>query len=119
MLHTTRSAYVLFQAVSTLREATLREWSLLPPTLVPELENFLLSYVVASVQQADHPSDKYVQRQVLLTLAVFYKRSKLDASKCQPEAENMVNAAIGIFTRAENVKLVNMSRSKILFRGLL
>jgi len=90
-----------------LREATLREWTLLPATLVPELENFLLNYVVASVQQADHVSDKYVQRQVLQTLAVFYKRSKLDACKSRSESENMVKAAISLFTTANDVKLVN------------
>ncbi len=106
----------MFQAVSTLREATLREWTLLPVSLVPELQNFLLSYAVNSVQQG-HASDKYVQTQILQTLAVFYKRSKLDSMRTGPNGAalsisdqtgttNMVKDVVELFKNAANVRLV-------------
>ena len=98
---------MLFQAVSTLREATLREWTLLPANLVVELERFLLNFVVSSVEQGQL-SDKYVQRQILQTLAVFYKRGKLDNMKSTDgshNSTNMVKDVIELFNTG-NVKLV-------------
>lgn len=113
LLETSKEPYVLFQAVSALREATLREWSLLPANLVAELQNFLLSYVVNSACQSHVVStDKYVQKQILLTLAVFYKRSKLDLIKPVMQTNssvampaNMVKDVIELF-KTSNVKLV-------------
>lgn len=74
---------------------------------MPELQNFLLNYVVNSVEQGQH-SDKYVQSQILQTLAVFYKRSKLDSMKTNahsPAATNMVKDVLALFESA-SVKLV-------------
>lgn len=107
LLETSKEPYVLFQAVSALREATLREWTLLPLNLVSELQNFLLNYVVNSVCHSTS-SDKYVQKQILLTLAVFYKRSKLDQLKPNIDtngmSSNMVKDTIELF-KSPNVKL--------------
>ncbi len=109
LLETCKEPYVLFQAVSALREATLREWTLLPVNLVAELQNFLLNYVVNSTCQ-NASTDKYVQKQILLTLAVFYKRSKLDSIKTTLQTNtmpaNMVKDVIELF-KTSNVKLVN------------
>lgn len=82
---------------------------------MPELQNFLLNYVVNSVQQGKH-SDKYVRSQILQTLAVFYKRSKLDSMKSNVNgvasspsqtspATNMVKDVIALFESA-NIALV-------------
>jgi hypothetical protein len=48
VLETCKEPYVLFQAVYTLKDATIREWSLLSPNLFNELENFLLNYVITN-----------------------------------------------------------------------
>lgn len=105
---------MLFQAVSTLREATLREWSLLSQNLVTELQNFLLTYIVNSVEH--NGSDKYVQRQILQTLAVFYKRSKLDSMKVRavpvdvPATSNMVKDVIELF-KSSGIKMVYLFKA--------
>jgi hypothetical protein len=112
-LETSNEPYVLFQAVSALREATLREWTLLPVNLVAELQNFLLQYVVNTVVVSNSNStDRYVQKQILLTLAVFYKRSKLDAikpsnSETNVMPANMVKDTIDLF-KSSDIKIVNI-----------
>ena len=108
LIETSKEPYVLFQAVSALREATLREWTLLPSNLVAELQNFLLTYVVNN--SLSGTNDRYVQKQVLLTLAVFYKRNKLDHLKPSSSnatngmPSNMVKDTIELF-KSSNVKL--------------
>jgi hypothetical protein len=112
-LETSNEPYVLFQAVSALREATLREWTLLPVNLVAELQNFLLQYVVNTVVVSNSNStDRYVQKQILLTLAVFYKRSKLDAikpsnSETNVMPANMVKDTIDLF-KSSDIKIVKI-----------
>lgn len=81
LLETSKDSYVLFQAVSTLQEATLREWTLLTSDLRADLQRFLLSYSIQAVSSPQHAIDKFVLKQILQTLAVFYKRAKLDAAK--------------------------------------
>ncbi len=49
--------------------------------------------------------DKFVQRQILLTLAVFYKRSKLNTNSIL--ASNMVNDVVELFKTA-NMKIVTL-----------
>ncbi len=111
--------------MTTLQEATLREWSLLPPNLVQELQNFLFNYVVGKVCYNNNTSppitntsqtlDKYVQRAILQTLAVFYKRNKLDLSSSMStgndsssasKVANMCEDVIKLFD-SQNVKLVH------------
>jgi hypothetical protein len=46
ILETSKEPYVLFNAVYTLKDATIREWSLLSPNIIHELENFLSNYVI-------------------------------------------------------------------------
>jgi hypothetical protein len=104
--------------VSTLQEATLREWTLLSPDLIAELQSFLLNYVIQSSSNTPQlgigisGGDKYVQQQILLTIAVFYKRSKLDITNKQTPTTyatkittNIVKDIIEVFKTA-NVKLV-------------
>lgn len=82
-----------------------------------ELQNFLLNYVVNSVYQSNenssisHSGNKYVTSQILQTIAVFYKRSKLDSSKANiittgaKITTNMINDLIEMF-KTSNIKLV-------------
>lgn len=124
---TSKEPYLLFQAVSTLQEATLREWTLLSPDLIAELQNFLLNYVIQSSSNTPQfgigisGGDKYVQQQILLTIAVFYKRNKLDkhmTNKNIPDTSteaskfttNIVKDIIEVFKTA-NVKLVGRFKS--------
>lgn len=80
MKETCKDPYVHFQAVSTLQEATLREWTLLTSELRSDLQRFLLSYAISATTQQQHTIDKFVLKQILQTLAIFYKRAKLDAA---------------------------------------
>lgn len=80
MKETCKDPYVHFQAVSTLQEATLREWTLLTSELRSDLQRFLLSYAISATTQQQHSIDKFVLKQILQTLAIFYKRAKLDAA---------------------------------------
>ena len=116
-IETSKDQYLLFQAVSTLQEACVREWSLLTPSLITELQNFLLNFVLNSGYL-----EKFVQRQVLLTIAVFYKRCKLDTNTSHANlpanrasldqndtpkfTTNIVKDIIALFKTA-NVQLVN------------
>lgn len=117
---------MLFQAVSTLQEAALREWSLLPANLVAELQNFLLTFVI-NTSTSGAPVDKYVIKQILQTLAVFYKRAKLDSYSVRGSSSlnhnnnndpskspstNMVKDVIELF-KSSDVKLVNNALSNL------
>ena len=78
-----------------------------------ELQNFLLQYVVNTVVVSNSNStDRYVQKQILLTLAVFYKRSKLDAIKPSNNEStvmpaNMVKDTIDLF-KSSDIKIVKI-----------
>ncbi len=110
-IETSKEPYILYQAVSTLQEATLREWSLLSNELILELQNFLLNYVNYSICNFSNSGDKYIQRHILQTLAVFYKRTKLDScinkqSAFNSKETNMVKDVIEIF-KSPSVKIVS------------
>lgn len=88
-----------FEAVKTLQIATLREWSILPSNLVNDLQNFLFSYVINDV----YKHQKFVQQQILRTIAVFYKRNKL--SNLNGQSKSLIQEIIELFKSA-NMKLV-------------
>lgn len=68
---------MLFQSASTIREAVIREWLLLPAEEKTELRSYLLHYLTS------HPSlTPYVRSQVLHTVAVLVKRATLEVD-CQ------------------------------------
>jgi hypothetical protein len=110
-IETSKEPYILYQAVSTLQEATLREWSLLSNDLILELQNFLLNYLNYSICNFNNSGDKYIQRHILQTLAVFYKRTKLDScmnkqSSTNSKETNMVKDVIEMF-KSPSVKIVS------------
>ena len=100
---------------------------MLAPNLIQELQTFLFNFVlnqicITSPQSPINSSsfnanvaniDKYVQRVILQTMAVFYKRSKLDiysssrSNQAQPKltSMNMVEDVIKLF-ESPNIKLV-------------
>jgi hypothetical protein len=106
--------------VTTIREAALREWTLLTPQVIEELENFLFNYTVISDPLEDasriivsNRSNKYVQRQILQTLAVLYKRRTLDNNN-NIKSTNMVKDTIDIFKKNPNIKLKQICCSLLL-----
>ena len=69
-LENSRSDFVQFQAASTIREASMREWSILEKTA---LRGYLVQFLTA------HPRlINYVRSQLLHTVAVMVKRATLD-----------------------------------------
>jgi hypothetical protein len=70
----------MFESISTMQEATLREWPLLSPSLIAQLQQFLLAFVINRMCSSSNVEqlDKYLLKHILQTLAVFYKRSKFD-----------------------------------------
>ena len=119
---TCKEPYVLYQAVSAMQQAALREWTLLPDTFALELQVFLLSYVTCLVQNEQQQQQqsalaaatdtKYVQRHILQTLAVFYKRGKVGQQRRGVAATSAATAtiltrdAIDMFNNSPDVKLV-------------
>ncbi|XP_041355105.1 exportin-4-like [Gigantopelta aegis] len=65
--------YVLFQGATTIKEAIVREWTLLSAEDVESLRSFLLRYITKNISL-----QSYVREQVLQTVAVILKRSTLD-----------------------------------------
>ncbi|ELU09303.1 hypothetical protein CAPTEDRAFT_151878 [Capitella teleta] len=68
--------YVLFHAASTLKEAVIREWSLLSSDHIQSLRSSLLAFVTQRSQL-----QPYVREQILATLAVIVKRARLDTNE--------------------------------------
>lgn len=99
---------------------------MLPVDLVPMLQNFLLTFVINSACSESPCStiDKYVQRQILQTIAVFYKRTKLDSFSTKltvgqkpKETSNIVQNIIETFKTA-NIKLVFKIKFKFFLLNL-
>lgn len=67
--------YVLFQAATTIKEAVVREWSLLNAQDIESLRSFLVRFVTRNVTL-----QSYVREQILQTVAVILKCGTLDAS---------------------------------------
>lgn len=121
----------MFESISTMQEATLREWPLLSPSLIAELQQFLLAFVINRMCSSSSSSnveqlDKYLLKHILQTLAVFYKRSKFDvlphqmmtmkrminepssssSSSTIDASSNIVKDIIQLF-KSSNIKLVH------------
>ena len=72
-IENSRSDFVQFQAASTIREASMREWSILPLEEKTALRGYLVQFLTA------HPRlINYVRSQLLHTVAVMVKRATLD-----------------------------------------
>ncbi|ESO89303.1 hypothetical protein LOTGIDRAFT_106479, partial [Lottia gigantea] len=74
ILENTKSDYVLFQTATTLKEAIIREWTLLSPEDIESLRSFLLRYITKHISL-----QSYVREQILQTVAVILKRGTLDS----------------------------------------
>ena len=75
------NGYVVFQASQTIKEAVVREWTLLSPADVENLRSFLLHYVTRNVSL-----ESYVREQVLQTVAVIFKRGTIDTERPNRDA---------------------------------
>lgn len=75
ILEQSTNDYVLFQAASTIKEAILREWSILDKSDVESLRSFLLTFVTHKQE-----IQKYVKEQVLQVVAIICKRGILENS---------------------------------------
>lgn len=99
LLQNSNDSYTLFQAVSTIQDAALREWPLLATETVIALQDFLFSYLIGNQN-----IEKYVQKQILQTVAVFYKRTKFDNfqnTNSDKQKVNLVSRSIEIFTLSD------------------
>ena len=100
--------FVLHQTLSTLQEATLREWPLLSVDFIDELQSYLFKYVAGQ-----RVLEKYVQRAIFQAIAVFYKRYKLDSSSPnrvypiskESNLTNLIENVIDLF-ESSTIKLV-------------
>jgi len=73
ILQSSKEDYVLFEAATTIKEAIIREWSLLKKQEIDSICSFLLCCVT------ERPNlQKYVCEQFLLVIAVIFKRGTLD-----------------------------------------
>ena len=105
LLQHSNDSYTLFQAVSTIQDAALREWPLLATETVIAMQDFLFSYLIENQN-----IEKYVQKQILQTIAVFYKRTKFDnlhSNTCDQKKNsneqkvNLVTRTIEIFALSD------------------
>uniref|UniRef100_UPI00358FA5D2 exportin-4 isoform X2 n=1 Tax=Myxine glutinosa TaxID=7769 RepID=UPI00358FA5D2 len=82
ILETSHEDYVLFQTMTALMQAVVRDWSLLDRVTVESLRTFLLNYVL------QRPTlQRFVREQALQAVAVIVKRSAVDSGSgpaCQP-----------------------------------
>ncbi|EDO31724.1 predicted protein, partial [Nematostella vectensis] len=73
ILEQSKNDYVMFQSATAIKEAVLREWTLLEHTVVDSLRSFLLNFVLQK-----EGVQKYVKEQVLQVVAVMFKRGTLE-----------------------------------------
>ncbi|KAK7107901.1 hypothetical protein V1264_015733 [Littorina saxatilis] len=67
--------YVLFQAATTIKEAIVREWTLLGAQDIESLRSFLLRFITKNISL-----QSYVREQILQTVAVILKRGTLETN---------------------------------------
>lgn len=65
--------FVRFQAISTMKDAVIREWSCSDHESIQQLLTFIMDFVVTHSN-----AQAYVREQILSTVAVILKRSALD-----------------------------------------
>ncbi|OWF40176.1 Exportin-4 [Mizuhopecten yessoensis] len=76
ILENSKCDYVLFQAATTIKEAVIREWSILSSEDVESLRSFLLRFITQNIT-----IQSYVREQILQTVAVILKRGTLEDLK--------------------------------------
>ena len=90
-----QSDFVLFQSISTIREAVIREWPILPAEEKVELRGYLMQYLTS------HPSlAPYVRSEVLHTVALLVKRSTLEVN-CEQLFGSVLDSAAQMLSSAE------------------
>ncbi|XP_066917411.1 exportin-4-like isoform X2 [Clytia hemisphaerica] len=99
--------YVIFEAATTLKEAVIREWSLLEKSEVEQLCGFLLQTVTEKVEFPN-----FVREQILLAVAVIFKLGTLES----PDARtNLINGLNELLTSGnKNMELICCSIMKAL-----
>ncbi|CAG5123634.1 unnamed protein product [Candidula unifasciata] len=73
ILENSKNDYSLFQAATTIKEAIIRDWSLMSSDSVEALRSFLLRYITNHITL-----QSFVREQILQTVAVILKRATLD-----------------------------------------
>lgn len=81
LLENSKSDYVLFQVATTVKEAMIREWTLLTPEQINHMRSFLIKFVTQNIGLSN-----YVREQMLQTVAVIYKRGTLEVKSSGREA---------------------------------
>lgn len=59
LLENNRNDYVLFQAACAIKDAIVREWTLLRPADIVSLRNFLLQYVTQNSGSVNSPLGEF------------------------------------------------------------
>ena len=99
-LENSRSDFVQFQAASTIREASMREWSVLPLEEKTALRGYLVQFLTA------HPHlVNYVRSQLLHTVAVMVKRATLEED--QKKLFDSVLSTMSQLLATDDHKMVN------------
>ncbi|CAG0917966.1 unnamed protein product [Notodromas monacha] len=76
LLESGQDHMIVFQAVSTLKDAIIREWSVMPPQELTQLRTYLLQYVIRKMQ---HEAIIFAVREKLIQLiALMVKREAID-----------------------------------------
>ncbi|XP_034253012.1 LOW QUALITY PROTEIN: exportin-4-like [Thrips palmi] len=90
ILQTSKVDYVLFEAAGLIKEAVIREWTLLTDEEIKSLQQYLLSYVVEKSTLAT-----FVRERILQVIAIMVKRQRreefgIERSKLLDEIEMLV-----------------------------
>ncbi|XP_059487994.1 exportin-4-like [Neocloeon triangulifer] len=90
ILDTSRVDYVLFEAAGLIKEALIRDWSLMQESDILSLRQYLLQYVLNNLALAS-----FVRERILQVIAVMVKRGSVDdfgieRSSIVAEIENLI-----------------------------
>ena len=102
--------YVLYQAVTTLKEAIVKEWSILNKSDINFWQNFLLAFVCERKNL-----QKYVIEKSLQCIAVILKRGTLDHTANDNPLQNLMANIFQLFASNDlNMKLIGCSMMRAL-----
>lgn len=89
--------------MSTLREAVIREWPILPTVEKMELQSYLLQYLTSRPSPSLQP---YVRNQLLHTVAVLVKRATLEVD-CEQQIASVLDSVAHMLSSGD-VKVVRV-----------
>lgn len=78
ILETCKNDYVLFEAVTTIKLAIIREWSLLTKDVIDSICNFLLTSATSNTSLQN-----YVREQILQVVAIIFKLGTLEDTEAR------------------------------------